>query len=111
MKRLFWKPEKLFVLAGLALSVILCRVFQIPCLFKAVLGIPCATCGMTRAYIALLHFDLRSAFAYHSLFWAIPLLVLLFWFDGKLFPKAWQNIALLSSILALFLFRWIILLL
>ena len=38
--------------------VVLDRLF---CPFKAVTGIPCATCGSTRSMLALLHFDLSTA--------------------------------------------------
>jgi hypothetical protein len=42
------------------------------CLFKRVLGLPCPGCGLTRAYLSLLRFDLGNAFFYHPLF-IIPL--------------------------------------
>lgn len=36
--------------------------------YKYITGISCAGCGMTRAWIALLHFDINTAFMYHPLF-------------------------------------------
>jgi hypothetical protein len=42
------------------------------CVFRAVTGIACPTCGMTRAYLSLLKLDLKSAFYYHPLFWVVP---------------------------------------
>lgn len=40
----------------------------ITCPIKYITGISCAGCGMTRAWIALLHFDINTAFMYHPLF-------------------------------------------
>lgn len=45
------------------------------CIFSNVFGIPCPTCGMTRAYISLLHFDFKHAFFYHPLFFLAPFLI------------------------------------
>ena len=39
----------------------------ITCPIKYITGISCAGCGMTRAWIALLHFDINTAFMYHPL--------------------------------------------
>lgn len=44
------------------------------CLFKAVIGIPCPTCGMTRAWISFLQGNIILTFFYHPLFWTIPIL-------------------------------------
>lgn len=44
------------------------------CIFKAVTGLPCPGCGMTRAFLHLFRGDLEGAFYYHPLFWMVPLL-------------------------------------
>lgn len=106
MKSIFRKKEKLLVLGGLALAVLLCRIFEIPCFYRVLFDIPCPTCGMTRAYISLLRFDISGAFAYHPLFWSIPILALFFWFDGKIFPKKAVNITVLAAVVSLFFIRW-----
>lgn len=38
------------------------------CPFLFLWGIPCPGCGMTRAFLALLHLDFAAAFYYHPLF-------------------------------------------
>jgi len=38
------------------------------CLFLNLTGVPCPSCGMTRAYILLLRGDISQAFYYHPLF-------------------------------------------
>ena len=37
--------------------------FHYACPFKAAVGIPCPTCGMTRAFVHLAHGDVGAAFA------------------------------------------------
>ncbi len=37
------------------------------CLFRALTGVPCPGCGLTRAFAALASFDFEAAFAWHPL--------------------------------------------
>jgi hypothetical protein len=37
------------------------------CTFKSLTGIPCPTCGTTRAALALAHFDVLGAFSHYPL--------------------------------------------
>jgi hypothetical protein len=56
------------VLASVA--VLLLHVHQLPftvCLFKRMTGLPCVTCGGTRALARLVAFDLSGAFAMNPL--------------------------------------------
>ncbi len=46
------------------------------CIFYNVYGLPCPTCGMTRAYIEIFNFNVKNAFVYHPLFWLVPFLIL-----------------------------------
>lgn len=57
----------MFALIG-ALSFLAARFlpvlsFHYPCAFKAALGIPCPTCGMTHAFVHLAHGQVAAAFA------------------------------------------------
>lgn len=109
MKKYF-SLEKCFVLLGMAVALLISYLLQIPCGFRKLFGIPCPTCGMTRAYIALLRLDIQTAFSYHPLFWTVPILFLFFLLDGHLFPKKAVNIAVFSLLLSLFFIRWILIL-
>lgn len=77
------------------------------CPFYAIFGIPCAGCGMTRAYRALLQFDIATAFRCHCLF-PLPL----FWAAYhairrfEKLDKRVENMLLWISVI-LFLLRWI----
>lgn len=50
----------------------------IGCPIKFLTGISCPGCGMTRAYIALLHLDFKDAFYYHPL-WPLPIVWGVLW--------------------------------
>lgn len=45
------------------------------CIFINIIGVPCLTCGMTRAYSAALKLNFKAAFYYHPLFWIIPIFI------------------------------------
>lgn len=47
-------------------------LLDIGCVFRLMTGIPCPGCGMTRAWLAALRLDFAAAFAYHPLFWVVP---------------------------------------
>lgn len=65
----FWAP----ILLGLGAFLFLSTVFSTnsSCYVKSTIGIPCPGCGMTRAYLALLDGDLKSAFFWHPLWWLV----------------------------------------
>lgn len=58
--------------AALLLSVLLNRSL---CPIYNIIGLPCPSCGMTRAYSALLSGHVATAFRMHPLFWVVPLLI------------------------------------
>lgn len=39
----------------------LIAIMPVACIFKTVTGISCSACGMTRAFVAILHFDFLDA--------------------------------------------------
>lgn len=74
MKRL----NVLLLTLGIILVLGFVTISGIGCPFRFLTGIPCAGCGMTRAYWSLLSLDFKQAFYYHPLFGTIPLLLFLF---------------------------------
>lgn len=68
--------RKGYLVFGVLLVVGLILHYQLTnttCLIRGSIGIPCPTCGLTRAYKALFRGDIEGAFWFHPLFWMIPL--------------------------------------
>ena len=79
----------------------------IKCIFSLVLGIPCPFCGMTRAVVSVIKSDFTAAFSYHGMVWSLPILYLLFLYDGKLSESKHINIIVWSLLAAGFIINWI----
>lgn len=77
------------VTAVVVLYVIL-ESFGVTCPIKYITGISCAGCGMSRAWIALLHFNIHEAFMYHPLFFLPPVVVIVMLFKSKINIKFYK---------------------
>lgn len=106
-KRPDWK-QKLLTLGILTAAVLSMWLLRLPCIWKALLHIPCPGCGMTRAWVSLLELDFAAAFRYHPMFWSVPLVVILWLLDGKLFRRRFWNIGLCVVIFAGFMIHWLL---
>ena len=72
------KKNKILILSsyiGLVLIFLIFNKYHIPCLFKQLLNIPCPSCGMTRAFKAMISFNFKKALSYNIL--SIPLFIIL----------------------------------
>ena len=58
----------------------------IGCPFRYLTGIPCAGCGMTRAWWELIHLNIAEAWSYHPLFLVPPVAFVIFLARRKI-PK------------------------
>lgn len=76
---------RLLILAGCALVIFVRLLYDAPCPIRAVTGVICPSCGMSRAVLAALRLDFAAAFYYHPMFWAVPPVILMFLFP----PKRW----------------------
>lgn len=78
-------------------------IFNVGCLFKSIIGIPCPGCGLTRATLAFLRFDLTAAFRYHPLFWlVIPFLLLVIYSKKPLFNSKKIEMIIYTVVILLF---------
>ncbi|MDP4151819.1 MAG: DUF2752 domain-containing protein [Bacillota bacterium] len=85
-------------------AIALFMAFDIGCLIKDIIGIPCAGCGMTRAWISLFHGDILNAFYWHPLFWLAPAAIVLALSDWRFRGKT----AILYSCVGLFVAVYIV---
>ena len=77
------------VLAVVILYIIF-FITGIGCPIKFITGISCAGCGMTRAYLSLLHLDFREAFHYHPLFWLPPVFLVILYKKNRMKPSIYK---------------------
>ncbi len=59
------------------LVILFLYITGIGCPIKFVSGISCPGCGLTRAWLAFLHLDIKGAFYYHPLFFLVPFIIVL----------------------------------
>lgn len=94
---------KNFIFFVLAIIIFYALLFALgfTCPIKALTGISCPSCGMTRAYFSLLRFKLSLAFAYHPLF-PLPVLVLVAYiFRGRLSDR-FKKITIILGLILVF---------
>ncbi len=80
--------------------------FGIGCPFKYLTGISDAGCGMSRAWMAVLHGDFTRAFYFHPL-WPLPPLAVLLWLGQPYIPERLYR-GLMGAIILAFLVVWIV---
>ena len=100
--------EKLITLGAVIAVALVMYFLNVGCFFKLLFKIPCPGCGISRALFSLIKLDFVSAFKFNPMFWSVPILVLLYLFDGKLFKYKWLNHAVLTGILIGFFAFWIV---
>ena len=87
------KSHRIEVITSVAVVVMLYVIlesFGVTCPIKYITGISCAGCGMSRAWIALLHFNIHEAFMYHPLFFLPPVVVIVMLLKSKINIKVYK---------------------
>ena len=97
------------VTAVVVLYVIL-ESFGVTCPIKYITGISCAGCGMSRAWIALLHFNIHEAFMYHPLFFLPPVVVIFMLLKSKINIKFYKifMFTMAGALVIVYLYRMFI---
>ena len=90
-------------------ALILVRVrLGIGCVFRETFGIPCLTCGMTRAVLAVARLDFLAAFRFHPLFWTLPILYWVVVTELEPFKNARANKITVALLASAFVGAWIV---
>lgn len=62
---------------------ILFNFFGITCVFREITGLPCPGCGMTRAALSLMKFDIVNAAKYNITVFFMPYVFIYMFFDFR----------------------------
>ena len=89
----YFKFGKVLILVLLGLSIIFLFIKKFGeitgsiCLIRGLTGVPCPSCGMSRAIISVINGDIINAFKFHPLFWLPFVALLLIIFKRRFFKK------------------------
>ena len=87
-KRRLNRIEVITSVAAVVVLYVILESFGVTCPIKYITGISCAGCGMSRAWISLLHFNIHDAFMYHPLFFLPPVVVIVMLLKSKINIKS-----------------------
>ena len=82
--------EVITSVAAVVVLYVILESFGVTCPIKYITGISCAGCGMSRAWISLLHFNIHDAFMYHPLFFLPPVVVIVMLLKSKINIKFYK---------------------
>ncbi|MBS7298776.1 MAG: DUF2752 domain-containing protein [Eubacteriales bacterium] len=99
--------QKVYATVLILFAVAIYYLTNVKCPILEVTGIRCLGCGMTRAIISAIKFNFKAAFSYHYMFWSVPLIYLIFLFDGRIFKRKCLNVILYILLLSGFVINWI----
>lgn len=99
--------EDLKAIFTIALLYFIIELLGVTCPIKFLTGISCAGCGMSRAWLSVLHGDISKAFYYHPLFWMMIPICIIFLIHKKLSSncKKWLIAIFVSAFLAVYIIR------
>ncbi|ROR28182.1 uncharacterized protein DUF2752 [Mobilisporobacter senegalensis] len=91
--------QKIIIIGCLLLYILIIYFTGYGCPFRFFLGLSCPGCGMTRAWVQVLHLHFADAFYFHPLYFLVPIMGIIWLFEDKINPKwnkfFWIIIALL----------------
>lgn len=107
------KRVKILLLHCLIAIVLLVYMLllQGQCVFRLITTIPCAGCGLTRAWLAFFKGDFNLAFKFHPLFWLAPIAIFIFAHLKTVFfkhIKTWQYCVIALVLILPFIIIYII---
>ena len=97
----YLNQKKLYLLLCIIIALLL-SFFDIGCPFYYFLHIPCPTCGVTRALLALLRLDFKAYFNYNAM--ALGLLIAFFMLVIPSNKNKWVNGIAISILILNFIY-------
>ena len=79
--------DELKAIFTIAILYFIIELLGVTCPIKYLTGISCAGCGMSRAWLSVLHGDISMAFYYHPLFLLVIPMIILFLLKDRFSPK------------------------
>ena len=100
--------HKVIILFSVALIAFGMWYFETGCLIQKLLHVPCLTCGMTRAFFALINGNFTLSFSTHPMLLSVPILIIMFLFSEKLFNNKLKkySVTLLVLIISGFILNY-----
>ncbi len=97
--------QHLILLLALIVFILVLYVTGIGCPFRAVTGIPCPGCGLSRAFCSAAAMRIKDAFFYHPLFLLAPFyLFAAIHYETPIFPRELHLATKWFLIISTFLF-------
>ena len=109
-KRRLNRIEVITSVAAVVVLYVILESFGVTCPIKYITGISCAGCGMSREWIALLHFNIHEAFMYHPLFFLPPVVVIVMLLKSKINIKFYKifMFTMVGAFVIVYLYRMFI---
>ena len=82
--------DELKAIFTIAILYFIIELLGVTCPIKYLTGISCAGCGMSRAWLSVLHGDISMAFYYHPLFLLPVGFLALYLFKNGINPKVYK---------------------
>ena len=105
-KRKNGRKELICAVTAVVVLYIAMESIGITCPIKFITGISCAGCGMSRAWMAFLQLDIAKAFAYHPLFWLVPIAVIVLLCKSKIYKIIIFTIIIMFAIVYMCRLIW-----
>ena len=91
--------HKVIILFSVAIVTFGMWYFETGCLVQRFLHIPCLTCGMTRAFFALVNGNFQLSLNIHPMLLSVPVLIVMFLFSDKLFNNKLKKYSVILLVL------------
>lgn len=108
MKNIRNIKNKILFFTIIAVFYSIAFLLNIKCIFKTLTGYICPGCGMTRAFLSIIHLDFKSAFNYNPMIFMMPVFIIYIFKDGIVFKNKNLNFIILILCFIIFFLSYFI---